>query len=29
MEDQPLGFADVFFACVFGVALGVLIALGL
>jgi hypothetical protein len=29
MNDEPITFADVLFACVFGVALGVLIALGI
>jgi hypothetical protein len=28
MENTPIGAVDVLFACVFGVALGALIALG-
>ena len=28
MENTPIGIADILFACVFGVALGALIALG-
>jgi hypothetical protein len=28
MENTPIGIVDVLFACVFGVALGALIALG-
>ena len=29
MENEPVGIVDVLFACALGIALGVLIALGL